>query len=868
MIFVSLLPILIFGSIVYYQARDSLITQVGERLHAASFLAISQIERSFSFSVANIESWAELDIMQEITSGDPSGVVSNMLSDYQRSWGYYSNLVVADLNGVVVAAGDTDLLGASVSEASWFTNTLASQKSNLGNLRLDPYLGGYGVAISTPVFKSDATGEMIGVLTAGFSWSELLDMVNSIKVVSNGQDEKGYALLIDRDGYIIAAPDFILLEDGGSTAQSDILRVYGRRWWPVEDPFMLQQMLSISSHRYIERGDEHLLVVNQPSNAYETLSSLGWSLLLVRDADDALKDLATIRERALLAALLAGCLIFVISVLVARRVARPILSLASWAKTLAHGDLNNKVNITSNDEIGELAISLDEMRLDIKGYMDKIYRAKERFQSLINSLDCIVWEATVNPVKLSMLSGHTDNVLGYSDIELSELMQDWGRWMHPDDVEKAREKFREAINGAQDGYIEFRAQHANGEWVWLKALLSVAIENGCVVGVRGVMVDINDIIKASESLKEAHDLAVTTANNKSRFLAMVSHEIRTPMNGLLGMLDILRDTPLKKDQQQQLELAWTCGKNLLALVNDVMDFTRVEEGDIEFHYEHVTLQDLLHDQVSVIAVDAYGKGLDIGVVVEANMPYQITLDAVKVRQVLAILLSNAVKFTSHGSVLVWAEMLSSGRLYVEVKDTGIGIPSDDQEYIFQPFVQEDDSTTRRFEGSGLGLALARRIIEAMGGTIGVKSIQGVGTSFYFELPVVGEQLQHEVLEDERERLRKAGGADGAVLLIGDLPATKTVLQIACQQWGLEFDWEAKETIVVRNLEQVLSRKQYHWVFIAQEMSDRFWATINPYLAANRQTRLIQLRLPQEKYGQRPLPHLYVPFNRERLLRCM
>lgn len=868
MMVVSLVPIFIFGAIVYYQARDSLITQVGERLQAASHLAISQLERSFHFSVENVESWAELEIMQEIAAGDPDGTVSDMLGDYQRSWGYYSNLVVADPQGEIVAAGDPDLLGISVKEAKWFRDTMTKGEKNLGRLRLDPFVGGYGVAISVPIFNRHSS-DIIGVLSAGFSWSELLAMVNSVEVVTGGQNEKGYALLIDRDGYIIAAPSFILLQDGGSTANSDILRVFGRRWWPVEDPYLLQQMLTVSSHRYVERGDEHLLVVNQPSRNYDTLSELGWSLLLVRDADDALSDLVVIRERALMIALLSCLVIFIVSSLIARRVAQPVLALREWAKQVARGDLNRKVDIESRDEIGDLATSLDDMRLDIKGYLDELYDAKERFQSLINSIDCIVWEADVNPVKIKMVNGQTEHVLGRSNSDLLEQMQDWQHWVHPEHVEKITKTFRDAVDTAQDAYVEFKARHVDGHYVWLKALLSVEIEGLSVVGLRGVMVDINDIIRAAEEIQEAHDIAVKTAESKSQFLAIVSHEIRTPMNGLLGMLDMLRDTPLMDDQRQQLDLAWKSGKNLLALVNDVMDFSRLESGDVEFHYEQVNVQTLLNEQVALVAPEAYHKGLDIGVVVEANLPDNVKLDPVKVRQVLAALLSNAVKFTSHGSVLLWAEMLSAERLYVEVKDTGVGIENEQQEGIFEPFVQEDLSTTRRFEGSGLGLALCRRIVETMGGTVGVKSIKGVGSSFYFELPVTSDTVHGTGLLDERKRLRTTRGqVPGAVLLIGDLPATKMVLQIACQQWGVGFDWHAKESRVIRNLDDIMSQKDYQWIFIAQEMSERFWSRMNPYLARHGNVRVIQLRLPNEKYGQRPLPHLYVPFTREDLLNSM
>lgn len=870
MMLVSLVPIFIFGAILYQQARESLIAQVGERLQAASHLAISQIERSFHFSVENVQSWAELEIMQQIAQGDPQGTVSDMLGDYQRSWGYYSNLVVANTEGIIVAAGDGDLIGVSVKEANWFQDTINKRSANLGRLRLDPYVGGYGVAISAPIFQRNSD-QLLGVLSAGFSWSELLAMVNSIAVMNGGQSEKGYALLIDRDGYIIAAPSFILLQDDGSTANSDMLRVFGRRWWPVEDPYLLQQLLTVSSHRYVERGDESLLVVNQPSSHYATLSELGWSLLLIRDANDALADLVVIRERALLIALLTCLLIIVVSVLIARRVAQPVLALREWARQVSRGDLNRQVNIKAHDEIGDLAASLDEMRLDIKGYMDELYDAKERFQSLINSIDCIVWEADVNPIKIKMVNGQTEHVLGHSNSDLLEQMQDWRHWVHPEHIDKIERTFRAAVDSAQDSYVEFKARHCDGHYVWLKALLSVEIEGLHVVGLRGVMVDINDIVRAAEEIREAHDIAVKTAESKSQFLAIVSHEIRTPMNGLLGMLDMLRDTSLEEDQRQQLELAWKSGKNLLDLVNDVMDFSRLEAGEVEFHDEEVNVQMLLNEQVALVAPDAYRKGLDIGVVVEANMPDKVTLDAVKVRQVLAALLSNALKFTSHGSVLLWAEMLSAERLYVEVKDTGVGIANEQQEGIFQPFVQEDLSTTRRFEGSGLGLALCQRIIEALGGTVGVKSIKGVGSSFYFELPVTGEAVHGSGLLAERQQLRQAvmrPGTPGAVLLIGDLPATKMVLQIACQQWGLGFDWHAKESRVVRQLDDILTRKDYQWIFIAQEMSERFWERMNPHLADHGSVRVIQLRLPNEKYGQRPLPHLYAPFTREALLASM
>ncbi len=304
MLLVSLVPLLVFGLLSYYQARDVVISQVGERLQAGSNLAMSQIDRTFAFSKENIHSWAELEIMQEVAKGDPEGTVSAMLEDYQRSYGIYSNLVVSDIDGSIVAAGDQDLLGVDVANAPWFVETMRQRAPRMGELRLDPYIGGYGVSISIPIFKEYSDEDVVGVLNASFSWTELLTTVNSIEVVSEGQSAKGYAILIDRDGYIIAAPGFILLEDDGSTADSDMLRVFGKRWWAAEDPYVLQQLLNVPDQRYIRKGEQRLLVVNTPAQSFDNLAVTGWSLLLVRDAEDALEAVASIRERALLIALI------------------------------------------------------------------------------------------------------------------------------------------------------------------------------------------------------------------------------------------------------------------------------------------------------------------------------------------------------------------------------------------------------------------------------------------------------------------------------------------------------------------------------------------------------------------------------------
>ena len=871
MLVVSLAPLVIFGTLAYFKSRETLINQVGERLQAASLLAMSQIDRTFGFSQENIRSWAALAVMQEVERGDPQGLVSDMLRDYQKAYAVYSTLVAVDMEGVVVAGGDRDLIGISVADAEWFRQAKASRAPVLSPLRMDPQLGGYGVSISVPIFRS-YSDQMVGVLKASFDWRELLMQVQAIDVVPGGQTELGYAVLIDHDGFVIAAPDFILARDTGSVNQEDQLRVSGQRWWVAQNPLLLDRLLNRAGHRYVRYGRSELLLVNMPSQDFRNIRDAGWSLVLVRDANDALADIAYIRERALLIGVLAILLIGVVAYVMSRQIGEPISRLSRWAEDLSRGNLDRKLSLRSNDELGQLAVALDNMRQDLKSYLDEITESKERYQAIIGSIDCVVWEAQIQPPRVTLLSGQVEHVVGHSPEQVLEMLREWRRWIHPDHHERILQAFNESVSGARDSYVEFKVRRGDGEWVWFKALISVVIDGLKVTGLRGVIVDIDDIVKAAEDMALARDYAVRTAENKSRFMAIVSHEIRTPMNGMLGMLDMLDDSTLNDEQRGTLHMAQRSGRNLLSLVDDVMDFSRLESGEMEFRHEQINVHELLHSAINLVAPDAYKAGLDIGIVLEANLPLKIVTDATKLRQLLTSLLSNAVKFTSHGSILLWAEMLPPHRLYVEVKDTGIGIDAAAQQDLFKPFVQLDASSTRRHGGSGLGLALCQGIVNAMGGKIGVKSIKGVGSSFFFELPVEVPGAQVSLAAQMRSNFQQYQQGQrfqhSAVLLIGDLPATQMVIQIACQQWGLEFHWEPKETRIIRNLDEVLTSRNYRWIFIAQEISDRFWEKLSPYLGRSEHARIIQLRLPTERYGQRPLPHLYVPFSTAQLADCM
>lgn len=244
---------------------------------------------------------------------------------------------------------------------------------------------------------------------------------------------------------------------------------------------------------------------------------------------------------------------------------------------------------------------------------------------------------------------------------------------------------------------------------------------------------------ALDSALTARDIAQRALETRSRFLATMSHELRTPMNGVIGAASLLSTTPLQEQQLEFVDTIQTCSDTLLALINDVLDLSKLEAGKVDLEEVGYQLGDLVDEVLTLVAYRRRHSRAAVTAEVGATVPRWLRGDPVRVRQVLTNLVDNAVKFTEEGHVSIrvdWAPDQAQGdRLRFEVEDTGIGIEAEALDDLFSRFTQADSSTTRRFGGSGLGLAISKHIVEMMDGSIGVRSRPGEGSTFWFELPV-------------------------------------------------------------------------------------------------------------------------------------